>query len=61
VQAAEQRRVGRGVPQQRTTGAPQDEVLHGYVAEKIEGFAVTDNDGVDDSSGETDFFSIGKM
>ncbi|MBC01094.1 MAG: alkaline phosphatase [Rhodobacteraceae bacterium] len=42
----------------------------GYVVDKIEGFAidadgigyaVTDNDGVDDSNGETLFFSIGKM
>ncbi len=44
--------------------------LNGYVQDKIEGFtidasgtgyAVTDNDGVDDSSGETLFFSTGKM
>jgi hypothetical protein len=44
--------------------------LNGYVVDKIEGFtidaagngyAVTDNDGVDDSSGETLFFAIGKM
>lgn len=43
---------------------------NGYVADKIEGFAVdaagvgfvvTDNDGVDDSSGETFFWSIGAM
>ncbi|MCX8293053.1 esterase-like activity of phytase family protein [Phyllobacterium sp. 0TCS1.6A] len=43
---------------------------NGYVAEKLEGFAidadgngfaVTDNDGVDDSSGETLFFNIGKV
>jgi sugar lactone lactonase YvrE len=43
---------------------------NGYVAEKLEGFtvdsegngyAVTDNDGVDDSSGETMFFGIGKV
>ena len=43
---------------------------NGYVAEKLEGFtvdsegngyAVTDNDGVDGSSGETMFFSIGKV
>ncbi len=43
---------------------------NGYVVDKIEGFvvdaagvgyAVTDNDGVDDSSGETHFFSIGKL
>lgn len=43
---------------------------NGYVAEKLEGFAVdvdgngyavTDNDGVDDSSGETLFFGIGKV
>lgn len=42
----------------------------GYVTDKIEGFAIdskgvgfalTDNDGVDDSSGETLFFTIGKM
>ena len=44
--------------------------LNGYAAEKIEGFAidaagegwvVTDNDGVDDSSGETLFWSIGMV
>jgi len=43
---------------------------NGYVVDKIEGFAidsrgigyaVTDNDGVDDSSGETYFFSTGKL
>ncbi len=43
---------------------------NGYVLDKVEGFAidaagegfvVTDNDGVDDSSGETMFWSIGKM
>jgi len=43
---------------------------NGYVTDKIEGFAIdskgvgfalTDNDGVDDSSGETLFFTIGKM
>lgn len=42
----------------------------GYVVDKVEGFAVdangeafvvTDNDGVDDSSGETLFWSIGKL
>jgi hypothetical protein len=42
----------------------------GYVSEKVEGFAVdaagtgwlvTDNDGTDDSSGETFFWSIGAM
>ncbi|BDA83226.1 alkaline phosphatase [Aureimonas sp. SA4125] len=42
----------------------------GYVVDKVEGFAidkdgtgyvVTDNDGVDDSSGETMFFAIGKV
>ena len=41
----------------------------GYVTDKIEGFAitkdgrafaVTDNDGVDDSSGETFFFALKK-
>ena len=42
----------------------------GYVVDKVEGFAigsdgvghvVTDNDGVDDSSGETMFFDIGQV
>jgi hypothetical protein len=44
--------------------------LNGYVTDKVEGFAVdksgqsyvvTDNDGVDDSSGETLFFTSGKL
>jgi hypothetical protein len=43
---------------------------NGYAVDKIEGFAIdasgegfvsTDNDGVDDSSGETHFWSIGQM
>jgi hypothetical protein len=42
----------------------------GYVVDKVEGFAidvndsayvVTDNDGVDDSSGETFFWTIGQL
>lgn len=45
-------------------------VLNGYAMDKVEGFAidaagtgwvVTDNDGVDDSSGETLFWSVGKI
>ena len=49
---------------------PDLKKLNGFVVDKIESFAVdaagtgyviTDNDGVDDSSGETYFFSIGKM
>ncbi|MCI4664631.1 MAG: esterase-like activity of phytase family protein [Neomegalonema sp.] len=49
---------------------PELKAPKGYVVDKIEGFAidaagvafaVTDNDGVDDSSGETHFFSIGKI
>ncbi len=49
---------------------PDLKSLHGYIQDKIEGFtidangqgfAMTDNDGVDDSSGETLFFSTGKM
>lgn len=49
---------------------PNLKSLNGYVTDKIEGFAidasghayaVTDNDGVDDSSGETLFFSAGKL
>lgn len=44
--------------------------LNGYITDKVEGLAIlpdgtawvsTDNDGVDDSSGETMFFSIGKL
>lgn len=49
---------------------PDLAVLNGYAMDKVEGFAidaagtgwvVTDNDGVDDSSGETLFWSIGTM
>lgn len=49
---------------------PDLQSLNGYVQDKIEGFtidaagegfAITDNDGVDDHSGETLFFSVGKM
>ncbi len=49
---------------------PDLKKLGGYVVDKVEGFTidaagngyvVTDNDGVDDSSGETLFFSIGNM
>jgi hypothetical protein len=45
-------------------------VLNGYVQDKVEGFAidaagvgwvVTDNDGVQDASGETLFWSIGRL
>ena len=43
---------------------------NGYVVDKVEsfavdaagnGFVITDNDGVDDSSGETFFWSIGAL
>ena len=49
---------------------PDLQALNGYVLDKVEGFAidaagegwvVTDNDGVDDSSGETNFWSIGTV
>ncbi|WP_404403134.1 esterase-like activity of phytase family protein [Pelagibacterium halotolerans] len=49
---------------------PDLQSFNGYVVDKIEGFAiapsgegfvVTDNDGVDDSSGETFFWSIGPV
>ena len=49
---------------------PYLKALSGYVTGKVEGFtvdasgvgyAVTDNDGVADSSGETLFFSVGRM
>ena len=47
---------------------PDLQAWNGYVVDKIEGLAITqdgtiyvstDNDGVDDSSGETFFWSIG--
>jgi len=49
---------------------PDLKAANGYVLDKLEGFtidndgkayAVTDNDGVDDSSGETLFFTIGNV
>lgn len=49
---------------------PDLQSFNGYVQDKVEGFAidaagvgylVTDNDGVDDHSGETIFWSIGEM
>lgn len=49
---------------------PELKAAHGYVLDKLEGFtvdaagdayAVTDNDGVDGSSGETQFFGLGKL
>ena len=49
---------------------PDLQMLNGYVVDKVEGFAVdaagtgwviTDSDGVDDSSGETLFWSIGAV
>ncbi|OAP40473.1 alkaline phosphatase [Sinorhizobium glycinis] len=49
---------------------PELKSLNGYVVDKVEGFTVdaagngyvvTDNDGIDDSSGETLFFSIGAI
>ena len=44
--------------------------FNGYVVDKVEsfaidsegnGFVITDNDGVDDSSGETHFWSVGAL
>lgn len=49
---------------------PDLKKLNGFVPDKVEGFAidkngigyvVTDNDGVDDSNGETQFFTLGKV
>lgn len=49
---------------------PELRAMGGYVVDKVEGFAidaagtgyvVTDNDGVDDSSGETLFWALGKV
>lgn len=49
---------------------PDLQQLNGYVQDKVEGLAIlpngqafvsTDNDGVDDHSGETLFFSIGQL
>ena len=53
-----------------TMWATSGSVFYGYVVDKVEGFAidaagagfvVTDNDGVDDSSGETLFWSVGAV
>lgn len=47
---------------------PDLQATNGYVQEKVEGFAVagngrlyvvTDNDGLDDANGETQFFDLG--
>jgi len=49
---------------------PDLQAFNGYVVDKVEGLAITgageilvstDNDGVDDSSGETFFWSVGKV
>lgn len=49
---------------------PDLKTLNGYVVDKVEslaidangtGYVITDNDGVDDSSGETYFWSVGKL
>ena len=49
---------------------PDLKSAHGYVLDKVESFAIdaageafiiTDNDGVDDSSGETQFIRLGKL
>lgn len=44
----------------KTNGYVTDKIEGFAINKKGEGFAVTDNDGVDDSSGETLFFSTGK-
>jgi hypothetical protein len=49
---------------------PALQSFNGYVVDKVEGLAIllsgeawvsTDNDGVDESSGETFFFSVGEL
>jgi hypothetical protein len=49
---------------------PELQAAKGYVLDKVEGFAVagngeafavTDNDGVDGSSGETQFIRLGRL
>jgi hypothetical protein len=49
---------------------PDLKANNGYVVDKVEslaidvngiGYVITDNDGVDDSSGETFFWSIGTL
>jgi hypothetical protein len=45
-----------------STGGYTLDKLEGFAIDSAgEGFAVTDNDGVDDASGETMFWSVGKM
>lgn len=50
------------LPDLLTTGGYALEKVEGFAIDAAgEGFAVTDNDGVNDSNGETLFWSIGKM
>jgi hypothetical protein len=50
------------LPDLLTTGGYALEKVEGFTIDAAgEGFAVTDNDGVNDSNGETLFWSIGKM
>ena len=50
------------IPDMKSTGGYVVDKIDGFAIDaKGNGFAVTDNDGVDDSNGETLFFSIGKM
>ncbi len=50
------------LPDMQATGGYVLEKLEGFTIDAAgEGFAVTDNDGVDNSNGETLFWSIGKM
>jgi hypothetical protein len=50
------------LPDLLTTGGYALEKVEGFAIDAAgEGFAVTDNDGVTDSNGETLFWSIGKM
>ncbi len=50
------------VPDLLSTGGFVLDKVEGFAIDSTgEGFAVTDNDGVDDSTGETMFWSIGKM
>ena len=68
--AARRRAAARAPRRWSATSCPTSPAPHGYVVDKVEGFAidaagnayaVTDNDGVDDSSGETHFLPLGPL
>ena len=68
--AARRRPAARHARRWSATSSPTSPPRNGYVVDKVESFAIdaagtayviTDNDGVDDSSGETHFLPLGPL